>query len=119
MPVRAQTAIAFTTSDQDRETQFDDGSGTEEFLADGPGDADALEDGCGEGVGVGEAVPRGETLSCGVGQGEGDGLASTSSHVQSSPVYPPISLSRAAQRSRSFCKSGGPGVSSAEPGKTR
>jgi hypothetical protein len=96
-----------------------------------PGEDEGLEDGPGDDVAVGEAVPRGETLSCGdaegeveaegegEGDGEGDGLASRSSQVQSSPAYPPISLSKAAQRSCSFCKSGGPGVSSAEPGKTR
>ena len=96
------------------DTQDDCGSGAGEFLADGPGEAEALGDGAGDGVSVAEAVPREEALS----RGEGDGLARTSSHAQSSPVYPPISFSRAAQRSCSFCKSGGPGGSSAEPGKT-
>src|SRR5208282_3368176 len=91
-------------------SQDDCGSGAGEFLADGPGEAEEP----GDGVSVGEAAPGEEAFS----RGEGDGLARTSSHAQSSPVYPPISFSRAAQRSCSFCKSGGPGGSSAEPGKT-
>src|SRR5271165_4659769 len=90
------------------------GSGAGEFLTDGPGEAEELGDGVWDGVSVGEAAPGEEALS----RGEGDGLARMSSHAQSSPVYPPISFSRAAQRSWSFCKSGGPGGSSAEPGKT-
>ena len=90
------------------------GSGAGEFLADGPGEAGEPGDGVGDGVSVGEAAPGEEALS----RGEGDGLARMSSHAQSSPVYPPISFSRAAQRSWSFCKSGGPAGSSAEPGKT-
>ena len=108
--------------------QDDCGTGAGGFLADGPGEADELADGAGDGAGeltpltpadpagviVGEAVPRKAALSCGAG----DGLARMSSHVQSSPAYPPISFSKAAQRSCSFCKSGGRGGSSAEPGKT-
>ena len=90
------------------------GSGAGAFLGDGPGEAEEPGDGVGDGVSVGEAAPGEEALS----RGEGDGLARMSSHAQSSPVYPPISFSRAAQRSWSFCKSGGPGGSSAEPGKT-
>src|SRR5260370_36282453 len=76
-------------------SQDDAGSGPGEFLADGPGEAEELGDGAGDGVGVAAAVPREAALS----RGEGDGLARTSSHAQSSPVYPPISFSRTAQRS--------------------
>jgi hypothetical protein len=79
-----------------------------------------------DGVGVGVAVPGGEGRgeiedngeAEGEADGEGDGLARMSSHDQSSPVYPPISLKRVEQRSCNFGKSGGPGDSSAEPGKT-
>ena len=78
-----------------RDTQDDDGSGPGEFLADGPGEAEEPGASAGDGVGVAESVPREEALS----RGAGDGLARTSSHAQSSPVYPPISFSRAAQRS--------------------
>lgn len=80
-----------------------------------------------DGAGVGVAVPGGEEgegeaegngEAVGEAEGEGDGLARISSHDQSSPMYPPISLKRVEQRSCSLGKSGGPAGSSAEPGKT-
>ena len=88
-----------TTCDVCAETPQDEcGSGAGEFLADGPGEAGEAGEpgvGVGDGVCVGEAAPGEEALS----RGEGDGSARMSSHAQSSPVYPPISFSRAAQRS--------------------
>ena len=77
-------------------------------------------DGVAVGVTVAGAERDGDEDSEGDGEGDapGDGLARISSHVQSSPLYPPMSLSRLEQRSCSFGKSGGPGNSSAEPGNT-
>ena len=78
-------------------------------------------------VAVGATLPCGKTDGEGAGEeeadgdgdGEGNGFDRISSHVQRSPLYPPISFRRVEQRSCNLCKSGGPGGSSAEPGKTR
>jgi len=71
---------------------------------------DGEEDPAGDGEEIADAVAAGD--------GVGVGFDRMSSQVQRSPLYPPISFSSDEQRSCSFCKSGGPGGSSAVPGKT-
>lgn len=89
------------------------GAGSGVGLGVEPSDGEAV--GSGE-VGLAEGVSSG--VGVGVGVGVGHGGTMSSQEWRSWPV-PPISWTSWAQRSCHFSRSGGAGVLSAEPGKTR